>query len=74
MRKAQTAKDTKIEISEADLNLEFPEPTQPLLEGPGDPVTWQQFMQETAAQTNYWLKHFGPDLSPPPFDDRFCLD
>jgi hypothetical protein len=30
-------------------------------------------MQETAAQTNYWLKHFGPDLSPPPFEERFSL-
>ncbi|MDF2376348.1 MAG: hypothetical protein P1U81_08900 [Verrucomicrobiales bacterium] len=48
---------------------------EPLLEGPGEPVPWAQFMAETAAQTNYWLEHFGKDeVLPPPWEERFVLD
>ena len=55
--------------------MTFPEPDRPLLEGPGEPVPWAQFMDETAAQTNDWLDQFGKDeVLPPPWEERFVLD
>ncbi len=66
-------KKVKITITSADLELTFPEPEEPLIQGPGEPCSWGEFMLETAVQTNYWLEHFGPDLSPPPFEERFSL-
>ncbi len=56
------------------LTLDFPEPEEPLLEGPGESCSWEEFMLETAVQTNYWLKHFGDEDLPPPFEERFSLD
>ncbi|MDF1812500.1 MAG: hypothetical protein P1V20_09800 [Verrucomicrobiales bacterium] len=73
MKSALIAKN-HIRITNGDLDMVFPEPDKPLLEGPGESCTWEECMRETAVQTNYWLKHFGPDLSPPPFEDRFSLD
>ena len=66
-------KSPPVKIS-ACLDMEFPEPTEPLLEGPGEPCTWEECMRETALQTRHWLENFGPDLSPPPFEDRFSFD
>ncbi|MEM7603164.1 MAG: hypothetical protein AAF357_17350 [Verrucomicrobiota bacterium] len=55
--------------------MNFPEPDRPLLEGPGPPIPWDQFMAETAMQTNHWLEHFGKDeVLPPPWEERFSLD
>ena len=71
--------EEKIQNSErifADsIDMVFPEPDRPLLEGPGPPVPWEQFMAETAMQTNYWLDHFGKDeVLPPPWEERLILD
>ena len=65
----------KPKVSEATLEMNLPTCDVPLLEGPGEPVPWEQFMAETAAQTNYWLDHFGKDeVLPPPWEERFVLD
>ncbi len=74
MKQAHEARESKIEIKTTDLELNFPEPDCFLIEDAGPPIPWEQWMAETAAQTNYWLKHYGPDLSPPPFEERFSLD
>ncbi len=63
-----------IKVTATDLELVFPEPQEPLLQGPGEPCTWETFMCETAVQTHCWFKHHGPNLSPPPFEERFTLD
>lgn len=52
----------------------FPEPDEPLLEGPGEPCTWLEFMRETAVQTNHWLKHFDNEPPPPAWEEKFTLD
>jgi hypothetical protein len=68
-------KRTQPRVSEATLAMNLPICDEPLLEGPGEPVPWAQFMAETAAQTNYWLEHFGKDeVLPPPWEERFVLD
>jgi hypothetical protein len=56
------------------LDLDFPEPAEALLQGPGDACTWQECMRETAAQTIYYLKHYGHLPPPPPPDEPFSLD
>lgn len=62
-------------VSEATLAMNLPICDEPLLEGPGEPVSWEQCMAETAVQTNYWLKHFGKDeVLPPPWEEPFVLD
>lgn len=63
-----------VHLSETDFDLRFPEPNEPLLEGPGDPCTWLECMHETAVQTNHWLKHFGNEPPPPAWEERFTLD
>jgi len=63
-----------LQLTDADFSLEFPEPEKPLLEGPGEPCTWEECMRETAVQTNHWLKHFGHEPPPPPWEEKFSLD
>ncbi len=56
------------------LEMHFPEPDEPLLEGPGPPIPWSVCMQQTAAQTNRYLDQFG-HLPPPPCpEERFVLE
>lgn len=55
------------------LDLDFPEPAAPLLQGPGKACSWRECMHETAAQTIYFLKHYG-HLRPPPLEEPFGLD
>ncbi len=61
-------------ITVEDLEMIFPEPGGPLLEGPGEPCTWAECMRETAAQTRYWLKNFGNEPLPTPWEVRFELE
>jgi hypothetical protein len=61
-------------ISKADLEMVFPDPGTPLLEGPGDACSWIDCMRETAEQTRYWLKNFGDETLPPPWEEQFRLD
>lgn len=63
-----------LRLTKEDFDLEFPEPDVPLLEGPGEPCTWIQFMGETAFQTNHWLKHFGNEPPPPAWEEKFVLE
>lgn len=75
--KLQTAGERArpLKLSTADFEMTFPEPDRPLLEGPGEPVPWAQFMDEIAAQTNYRLETFGKhEVLPPPWDEPFVLD
>lgn len=66
---------TKSQITKADLEMVFPEPDKPLLQGSGEPCTWAECMEQTATMTNFWLKHYGPDeVLPPPWEERFTLD
>lgn len=71
--KAGTKADA-LRLTEDDFALQFPEPEKPLLEGPGPRCSWAQCMRETAAQTRHWLKHFGDQEPPPPWEERFSLD
>ena len=57
-----------------DLDLKFPEPERPLLEGPGESCIWAECMRETAVQTRYWLENFGHEPPPPAWEERFVLD
>ena len=61
-------------IDPSGLDLAFPEPTEALLQGPGAVCSWQECMRETAAQTIYYLKHFGHLPPAPPPKERFSLD
>jgi len=61
-------------IDPSGLDLAFPEPTEALLQGPGDACSWQECMRETAAQTIYYLKHYGHLPPPPPPEEPFSLD
>jgi hypothetical protein len=63
-----------LHLTEDDLTLNFPEPAEPLLEGPGEPCTWEQWMDQTAAQTIYYLQHYGHEPPPPPPEEPFRLD
>ncbi len=66
---------TKISsISSGDLEMIFPDPGGPLLEGPGQACSWAECMRETAAQTRYWLTNFGDEPPPPPWEERFELE
>ena len=60
-------------IAPLELELDFPEPAAPLLQGPGPACSWRDCMRETAAQTIYFLKHYG-HLRPPPLEEPFGLD
>lgn len=64
----------RIHLTEDDLNLHFPDPGRPLLEGPGPSVSWSDWMDQTAAQTIYYLKHFGHLPPPPPPEAPFRFD
>ncbi|MEX2579004.1 MAG: hypothetical protein WD342_08095 [Verrucomicrobiales bacterium] len=61
-------------ICRESFEMVFPEPDEPLLEGPGEPCTWLEFMRETAVQTNHWLKHFDNEPPPPAWEEKFTLD
>lgn len=62
------------QIDSASLDLDFPEPGEPLLEGPGEACCWRDCMRQTAVQTIYYLKHYGHLPPPPPPEDRFQLE
>jgi hypothetical protein len=61
-------------IDPASLELSFPEPEITLRQGHGAPCSWAECMRETAAQTIYYLKHFGHLPPPPPPEEPFCLE
>ena len=65
-----------IKIRPDDLELVFPEPEKPLPDHIHPPISWEQWMRETAARTNAYLKNYDrandPTLSPP--TERFVLD
>jgi hypothetical protein len=63
-----------LQIDPSSLEISFPEPSIPLLQGAGAPCSWRECMRETAAQTVYYLKHFGHLPPPPPPDQAFRLD
>lgn len=54
-------------------DLDLPEPEVPLLEGPGEAVSWKSFMRQTAEQTNAWLDRHGHESPPPAWEERFVL-
>jgi hypothetical protein len=66
----------RIEIRPEDMELVFPEPEEPLQKHVHPPISWEQWMQETAARTNAYLKTYDrvkdPTLSPP--TERFVLE
>lgn len=65
-----------IKIRPDDLELVFPEPDEPLRDHVHTPISWEQWMRETAARTNAYLKSYDRvndvTLSPP--TERFELD
>ena len=63
----------RIAFSKEDLELDFPSPNEPLLEGPGDPCTWEQCMKDTAAQAVYYFRNFEDPPSVMP-EKPFILD
>lgn len=63
----------RTKITPADLEMNFPEPSGPLLEGPGLACSWHECMRETAVQVNHWLRHHGHEPPPPAWEERFVL-
>lgn len=65
-----------MKITEQDLSLEFPKPAVPLIEDPGPPVPWEEFMDRIAAQTRRYLREYGSDTVPPEElpEEPFTLD
>lgn len=72
-KKAAVKRPRSPRIVPSALELDFPEPAAPLLQGPGKACSWRECMRETAAQTIYFLKQYG-HLRPPPLDEPFRLD
>ncbi len=66
-------KDHRV-VKPSDLELEFPEPDVPLVQGVGEPCTWLECMRENAAQTHFYFKHYGPEPLPPPIEEPFVWD
>ena len=62
------------QIDSSSLDLSFPEPEIPLRQGHGAPCSWAECMRETAAQTIYYLKHFGHLPPPSPPEEPFRLE
>lgn len=63
-----------LELSPADLELVFPEPRESLKDHPNRRVSWDQWMDETAARTRAFFRNPSPrepDRSP---RERFVLE
>lgn len=46
-----------ITIDKGDLDLNLPDPETPLKEPQSPPPTWEQWMEETAERTRFFLLH-----------------
>jgi len=58
----------------ANLGRTFPEPTGPLLTGPGASCSWHACMGEMAVQVNHWLRHYSHGPPPPAWEERFVRE
>ena len=63
----------KLNLTKEDLELNFPVAEAPLLEGSGAPVSWEQFMAETAWTTRRYFEKFGSHEPPKPPMEPFVL-
>jgi len=62
-----------LELTEDDLELDFPSPDRPLADDPGEPVVWSDFMDQIAVQTVYYLTHYGAEPVSPLPATKFSL-
>ena len=65
-----------IQIRPGDLDLDFPEPTSPLLPHDQSGITWDQWMHECSERTNAYLKTYDRKNDPTltVHQTRFVLD
>ena len=64
-----------ITIDKGDFSLNFPDPETPLLEPQGPTPTWEQWMNETAERTRFFLQHRDSreQRKRDPAEERFVL-